>query len=102
MIRRPPRSTLFPYTTLFRSIRAARDYASYRTRTSEQRSFLLARAVFAVAPNSDDRGSSGPADRLRQRDRKSTRLNSSHGYISYAVFCLKKKQNARLGAGLPP
>src|SRR2546429_8979532 len=67
MIRRPPRSTLFPYTTLFRSIRAARDYASYRTRTSEQRSFLLARAVFAVAPNSDDRGSSGPADRLRQR-----------------------------------
>src|SRR2546422_3179403 len=73
MIRRPPRSTLFPYTTLFRSERL--------------------------------HGKGGPAERLRvglgepareSADRKSTRLNSSHGYISYAVFCLKKKKTRRL------
>src|SRR2546429_7278274 len=80
MIRRPPRSTLFPYTTLFRS--------------------LLGAVRTAVA---------GGPDPLRQmespvlvrhavpaQDRKSTRLNSSHGYISYAVFCLKKKKVANL------
>src|SRR5438128_5924082 len=67
MIRRPPRSTLFPYTTLFRSERSRRD----------QRELRLER----------------PLDARSQRtlDRKSTRLNSSHGSISYAVFCLKKK-----------
>src|SRR6266852_8318470 len=64
MIRRPPRSTLFPYTTLFRSGQGARDHPTR------------------------------PRDGLRGRaqDRKSTRLNSSHGSISYAVFCLKKKK----------
>src|SRR5205809_4750828 len=69
MIRRPPRSTLFPYTTLFRSILVE----TYRECLSD---------VFDL-----------PAlrDVLAGRDRKSTRLNSSHGYISYAVFCLKKK-----------
>src|SRR2546430_7701661 len=67
MIRRPPRSTLFPYTTLFRSEPAAR--------------LGKRRAGDDVAP----RGSLG------KRDRKSTRLNSSHSQISYAVFCLKKK-----------
>src|SRR6266542_2325081 len=67
MIRRPPRSTLFPYTTLFRSRAAARQ-SQARSRGS--------------------RPSRSPYDR---RDRKSTRLNSSHGSISYAVFCLKKK-----------
>src|SRR2546422_6846399 len=68
MIRRPPRSTLFPYTTLFRSPpRAGRCFAA-------RGAAPLARA-------------SAPA-----ADRKSTRLNSSHGYISYAVFCLKKKR----------
>src|SRR5215470_18769483 len=66
MIRRPPRSTLFPYTTLFRS----------RSRPSSTRRSWT------------------PGDRpARGRDRKSTRLNSSHGSISYAVFCLKKKKN---------
>src|SRR2546422_1790455 len=77
MIRRPPRSTLFPYTTLFRSLVTLRQ-PGYR---------LLAVLV-------DDRhGVVGPV-RLQapQGDRKSTRLNSSHGYISYAVFCLKKKK----------
>src|SRR2546429_4284683 len=70
MIRRPPRSTLFPYTTLFRSDRSAcRRCALASTRGSGQ-------------------GSLAP----RGGDRKSTRLNPSHGYISYAVFCLKKKK----------
>src|SRR2546422_2297894 len=75
MIRRPPRSTLFPYTTLFRSL----------SRTGG------GNFVGAVPSGHDERAAR--AD-LRQRvgDRKSTRLNSSHGYISYAVFCLKKKK----------
>src|SRR6266436_1802012 len=66
MLRRPPRSTLFPYTTLFRSRRRARP-----------------RSLSSCCDPGRGRG--------RPRDRKSTRLNSSHGYISYAVFCLKKK-----------
>src|SRR5216684_6086752 len=70
MIRRPPRSTLFPYTTLFRSRACARYFAS---------------------SDASYRSSIAPA-----RDRKSTRLNSSHGYSSYAVFCLKKKKKEGL------
>src|SRR5687768_17800590 len=70
MIRRPPRSTLFPYTTLFRS------------------SWAKTSSSYAV----DGSRRSRPAWRRTTRDRKSTRLNSSHGYISYAVFCLKKKK----------
>src|SRR5438309_6962786 len=73
MIRRPPRSTLFPYTTLFRSLRAARG-----RRGAGGRSRL------------DPHVSRSPHVPSR-RDRKSTRLNSSHSSISYAVFCLKKK-----------
>src|SRR5258708_27618156 len=72
MIRRPPRSTLFPYTTLFRSHSAARN--SYHSIS--------------------DRKGSCPIRMVR--DRKSTRLNSSHQIISYAVFCLKKKDNILL------
>src|SRR5260221_9826850 len=75
MIRRPPRSTLFPYTTLFRSS----SFAST--------AFLMARPAaisWTLASDICDRPS---------RDRKSTRLNSSHTVISYAVFCLKKKKN---------
>src|SRR2546429_1484499 len=82
MIRRPPRSTLFPYTTLFRSGRCAAvpDHpAAARGRAPQDR------AVHQRAEGSGDLG-------LGRRDRKSTRLNSSHGYISYAVFCLKKKK----------
>src|SRR2546422_10681025 len=73
MIRRPPRSTLFPYTTLFRSL--ARDDPLHSAAVVHQE-----RAVRVEAD--------GDA-----ADRKSTRLNSSHGYISYAVFCLKKKKS---------
>src|SRR2546429_5229979 len=77
MIRRPPRSTLFPYTTLFRSaeIADARVFGGIHLRSSCARGNSLGRAV---------------ADYVSRQDRKSTRLNSSHGYISYAVFCLKK------------
>src|SRR3989449_8625275 len=76
MIRRPPRSTLFPYTTLFRSQLGAGPGGGEAARA------LAAAGVIAVVA-----GSFAPG-----LDRKSTRLNSSHGYISYAVFCLKKKK----------
>src|SRR2546422_6520073 len=79
MIRRPPRSTLFPYTTLFRSGRALQPHARLRP-----------------LPPAEVRRARGPHARdvppAPRADRKSTRLNSSHGYISYAVFCLKKKK----------
>src|SRR5215211_8246440 len=81
MIRRPPRSTLFPYTTLFRSPAVAR--APSRPRSPPRRSRRAARA--SPAP---------------LRDRKSTRLNSSHTVISYAVFCLKKKKKHLLSSVL--
>src|SRR5687768_18300775 len=77
-IRRPPRSTLFPYTTLFRSCSAAHPPPGQRSRS--------ARTRHAGRPSGRRNESPRPF-----RDRKSTRLNSSHGYISYAVFCLKKK-----------
>src|SRR2546429_5377187 len=80
MIRRPPRSTLFPYTTLFRSNNTAKRLLlftaklGYQTRSFEEAARKLGVQLVYVT------------------DRKSTRLNSSHGYISYAVFCLKKKK----------
>src|SRR3712207_8625514 len=88
MIRRPPRSTLFPYTTLFRSPGA--DAALQGARCLEQREVLLGSLVRLLA---DHLRQMGEASILHQidRDRKSTRLNSSHANISYAVFCLKKK-----------
>src|SRR5688572_31774292 len=92
MLRRPPRSTLFPYTTLFRS-------AAPRARDGHRREAAGARRADArprhplpqaVLPE--------PARGLlrREQDRKSTRLNSSHSQISYAVFCLKKKKNKKM------
>src|SRR2546430_8087890 len=92
MIRRPPRSTLFPYTTLFRSDRLGfiqtRDpykleigLLEFHERRSQQRL---------------------PIPHIRPQDRKSTRLNSSHSQISYAVFCLKKKNNPPCGAARSP
>src|SRR2546422_7270382 len=81
MIRRPPRSTLFPYTTLFRS----KKFFGEKVRTSFNPTFFPftepSGEVAVSCVVCDGRG-----------DRKSTRLNSSHGYISYAVFCLKKKK----------
>src|SRR2546427_8793895 len=75
MIRRPPRSTLFPYTTLFRSL--------VLTASSDHKMDVLAKATPRGAQDDGDSNT----------DRKSTRLNSSHSQISYAVFCLKKKSN---------
>src|SRR5687768_18136710 len=81
MIRRPPRSTLFPYTTLFRSVE--------RLAVDVRKHLDTARAECLYRPTRfGDRCASGG-------DRKSTRLNSSHGYISYAVFCLKKKKKKK-------
>src|SRR3712207_7833834 len=91
MIRRPPRSTLFPYTTLFRSDGGeVRDPGAHVHGRSPRAGFGAPRgqhtAVLRV-------GESGANDRgVAARDRKSTRLNSSHANISYAVFCLKKKK----------
>src|SRR3712207_6847335 len=90
MIRRPPRSTLFPYTTLFRSlhphesIRAARRLSLPLLRTSARGLADLAR---------EGRAGAVLAEQMSFQDRKSTRLNSSHANISYAVFCLKKKRS---------
>src|SRR2546422_8428183 len=93
MIRRPPRSTLFPYTTLFRSAVAALGRG------------VVLRAGAGVRRLEPDSGAATnpltaelglgirPGRYAAARDRKSTRLNSSHGYISYAVFCLKKKKD---------
>src|SRR2546422_1702380 len=92
MIRRPPRSTLFPYTTLFRS--AARPLHGRRPpRAVRGRAQHDARSV-APADGGRVRGVGQPE--APRADRKSTRLNSSHGYISYAVFCLKKKKNTHI------
>src|SRR2546422_6626397 len=98
MIRRPPRSTLFPYTTLFRSLddpvtgrglkqllpEVARSYRDQRASTLRRAALVRQRSLERHA---SARGALKP-------DRKSTRLNSSHGYISYAVFCLKKKKHS--------
>src|SRR5256885_9839176 len=92
MIRRPPRSTLFPYTTLFRSRRAhAHDVLEDQEFLAGQRSFHHAQPGVAREPLDD---ADHEAD--RSTDRKSTRLNSSHLVISYAVFCLKKKKKVNL------
>src|SRR5687768_17719927 len=89
MIRRPPRSTLFPYTTLFRSL-----IEFHWTFNTQVEGVLLGDAKHAAgAPLLDgDFEVSCEFRSGRNLDRKSTRLNSSHGYISYAVFCLKKKK----------
>src|SRR2546422_3146346 len=100
MIRRPPRSTLFPYTTLFRSYyrraegsqegagSGGRQSAAAACRSPS--SFRVISRVMCIEQNL------GPhiAQNSALLDRKSTRLNSSHGYISYAVFCLKKKKHS--------
>src|SRR2546422_6653601 len=86
MIRRPPRSTLFPYTTLFRSITFRRW--AFRSSPGGNSARPIQRQARRSASSTKNRRS----DSSRE-DRKSTRLNSSHGYISYAVFCLKKKKN---------
>src|SRR2546422_4099993 len=92
MIRRPPRSTLFPYTTLFRS---SEPHHQRREALRAVEGFVL-QCVEHVEPAHPERhGECSHGEEPPGLDRKSTRLNSSHGYISYAVFCLKKKNTAR-------
>src|SRR2546422_6632112 len=94
MIRRPPRSTLFPYTTLFRSLHAVRVVGDVEDPAAPD--IEAARGVGAREARRPPLARAAERRRQRvQRDRKSTRLNSSHGYISYAVFCLKKKKNTK-------
>src|SRR2546422_2040363 len=83
MIRRPPRSTLFPYTTLFRSPELAVYVPREQGRAGVERG----------RERAHQRREHPREHQALKPDRKSTRLNSSHGYISYAVFCLKKKKN---------
>src|SRR2546422_6023055 len=95
MIRRPPRSTLFPYTTLFRS--CLWSHAFQRDQISIQPAWLRP-AINPTLPcrlfEKNCRNNARPHQ--SPEDRKSTRLNSSHGYISYAVFCLKKKKKKKV------
>src|SRR2546427_3727598 len=88
MIRRPPRSTLFPYTTLFRSLTDHPRFHFHFTPTGASWLNLVERFFAEITRKRLRRGTF----RRRLRDRKSTRLNSSHSQISYAVFCLKKKK----------
>src|SRR2546429_4403425 len=97
MIRRPPRSTLFPYTTLFRSI--AKSVAQRLDGVTPTLQDAIKNSAQITGQMTSD-AQTKMADELKNtRDRKSTRLNSSHGYISYAVFCLKKKTNRFWCAG---
>src|SRR3712207_8324180 len=93
MIRRPPRSTLFPYTTLFRSgthVRHTGDIQFFKI-VSEGAIAAGIRRIEAVAGDEVMNWAEREAAKQDEKDRKSTRLNSSHANISYAVFCLKKK-----------
>src|SRR5687768_17879909 len=100
MLRRPPRSTLFPYTTLFRSAgytwsptgeKARSNVSRYRPPATGKGQVLAAAPDGSPIADSRDLGQGRLIFVGVPLDRKSTRLNSSHGYISYAVFCLKKK-----------
>src|SRR2546430_7768855 len=92
MIRRPPRSTLFPYTTLFRSVTVKVQVACGGLRFTATLDFL---ELLRLADNAD-------LEKLDDLDRKSTRLNSSHSQISYAVFCLKKKKTNHIPDHIAP
>src|SRR2546430_11371434 len=95
MIRRPPRSTLFPYTTLFRSPECGADsflaFYDGRRKVRDVYSFCQAQNILGKTFGTDTRLLIVQTD-ITKIDRKSTRLNSSHSQISYAVFCLKKKK----------
>src|SRR3712207_7975281 len=93
MIRRPPRSTLFPYTTLFRSpVRLPARNAAGLCGTIDGVGRVAPEGLASTGAGADATGGRGAAN---SRDRKSTRLNSSHANISYAVFCLKKKKKKK-------
>src|SRR3712207_7079215 len=100
MIRRPPRSTLFPYTTLFRSLYERKEIEEYNKLELQEEYFLLGKRYAFSTKKVEEKGCiTIPIEDFfgvfpqKNQDRKSTRLNSSHANISYAVFCLKKKKN---------
>src|SRR3712207_7085137 len=98
MIRRPPRSTLFPYTTLFRSVLSYAELTAFDRLAEDARlaptlDGRAALAQMAAAEIAHHCRLTARLTELGAEDRKSTRLNSSHANISYAVFCLKKKKN---------
>src|SRR5947209_10179702 len=93
MLRRPPRSTLFPYTTLFRSFSERTDGFFYRAEGLITEARVFRSALRVLRWDFEQRQSNHLLQiELQRRDRKSTRLNSSHANISYAVFCLKKRK----------
>src|SRR2546426_7709713 len=92
MIRRPPRSTLFPYTTLFRSHQRCDTFFEGTTFPHAARPSRFAQRQPGKSGSQGDRGTLFEGTTFPRSDRKSTRLNSSHLVISYAVFCLKKKK----------
>src|SRR2546427_7990182 len=96
MIRRPPRSTLFPYTTLFRSLGQKSAGCIFKNPPGAS----AGRMIDDLGLKGLSVGDAHVSDQLQQ-DRKSTRLNSSHSQISYAVFCLKKKRNYQRGETSP-
>src|SRR3712207_7336229 len=93
MIRRPPRSTLFPYTTLFRSGGIMVRIRGNTSVSASNRPLFIVDGVPVETGTLSGRDFGGQNDNALSTDRKSTRLNSSHANISYAVFCLKKKKN---------
>src|SRR2546422_5615062 len=95
MIRRPPRSTLFPYTTLFRSL-AGPDLIIVDVIEVAMSRLTDKRGGERKEADENGKRAAHKARAVDQQDRKSTRLNSSHGYISYAVFCLKKKKKKKI------
>src|SRR3712207_8194646 len=95
MIRRPPRSTLFPYTTLFRSV-----FNQEKDNICHISSYFKTKNKKAIEQKSKKRNSDIEEAEVVEKDRKSTRLNSSHANISYAVFCLKKKKEPKILAYL--
>src|SRR3712207_7239214 len=99
MIRRPPRSTLFPYTTLFRSRQVLRRHAGPVGSAEDEVVLVAHRLHVAGADLAGTAEQAVPVQRRagRREDRKSTRLNSSHANISYAVFCLKKNSERLVG-----
>src|SRR2546429_3308350 len=92
MIRRPPRSTLFPYTTLFRSPAVVTSVAKVDDHADDEPDNQTQPRVTGQTGHHQQGDQRTHDWHKRNQDRKSTRLNSSHGYISYAVFCLKKKK----------
>src|SRR5690349_21941331 len=96
MLRRPPRSTLFPYTTLFRSVLGMRRLIPSKNKVARIRQLIGSLSdVQAQRPRDAMHREHNTCVAVSARDRKSTRLNSSHVEISYAVFCLKKKKKKK-------